>query len=106
MAWHGQAFWFDFRPGAFGFQSHTDFSSLPSVALLIKEAYEGFSILRWSRVDVTQQAIQRKGAGPDQIGRILDGLWWYTIHLSHYLNTKASELPSDLAGWSLPHRSF
>jgi hypothetical protein len=47
---------------------------------------------------VAQQAIQREGAGPDQIGWILDGLWWYTIHHSHYLNTKASGLPSDLAG--------
>ena len=68
------------------------------MALLIEEAYEGFRILRWTRVDVAQQAIQREGAGPDQIGRILDGLWWYTIHLSHYLNTKASALRSDLAG--------
>ena len=77
------------------------------MALLIEEAYEGFRILRWTRVDVAQQAIQREGAGPDQIGWILDGLWWYTIHHSHYLNTKASGLPSDLAGWSLrlPHRS-
>jgi hypothetical protein len=25
-------------------------------------------------------------------------LWWYTIHHSHYLNTKASGHPSDLAG--------
>jgi hypothetical protein len=54
---------------------------------------------------VAQQAIQREGAGPDQIGWILDGLWRYTIHHSHYLNTKASEPRSGLAGWSLPHRS-
>jgi hypothetical protein len=68
------------------------------VALLIKEAYEGFGILRWSRVDVAQQAVQREGASPDQIGRVFDGLWWYTIHLSHYPNTTTSELRSDLAG--------
>ena len=68
------------------------------MALLIEEAYEGFRVLRWARVDVAQQAIQREGAGPDQIGRILDGLWWYTIHLSHYLNTKAPGPPSDLSG--------
>ena len=68
------------------------------MALLIEEAYEGFRVLRWARVDVAQQAIQREGAGPDQIGRILDGLWWYTIHLSHYLNTKGSALRLDSAG--------
>ena len=68
------------------------------MALLIKEAYEGFRILRRTRVDVAQQAVQREGASPDQIGRVFDGLWWYTIHLNHYLNTKASEPPSDLAG--------
>jgi hypothetical protein len=68
------------------------------MALLIEEAYEGFRILRWSRVDVAQQAIQREGASPDQIGRVFDGLWWYTIHLSHYFSTKASGLPSELAG--------
>jgi hypothetical protein len=75
------------------------------MALLIEEAYEGFRFLRRTRVDVAQQAIQREGAGPDQIGWILDGLWRYTIHHSHYLNTKASEPRSGLAGWSLPHRS-
>ena len=68
------------------------------MALLIEVAHEGLRILRWSRVDVAQEAVQRKGASPEQVGRILDGLWWYTIHLSHYLNTKVSELPLDLAG--------
>jgi hypothetical protein len=52
------------------------------VALLIDEVYEGFRLLRWSRVDMAQQAIQRECAGPDQTGRIFDGLFRYTIHLN------------------------
>jgi hypothetical protein len=45
-----------------------------SMALLIDETYEGFGFLRWSGVDVAQQAIHAERASPDQIGRIFDGL--------------------------------
>ncbi len=44
------------------------------VALLIDKADEVFGFLRRSMVDVAQQAIQREGAGPYQIGWIFDGL--------------------------------
>ena len=54
------------------------------VALLIDEVHESFGFLRWSRVDMVQQAIHRECAGPHQIRRILHGMWWYTIHLDYH----------------------
>jgi hypothetical protein len=30
---------------------------------------------------VAQQPIQTERAGADQVGRIFDGLWWYTVHV-------------------------
>lgn len=50
-----------------------------STALLINEPDEGFGFLRWARVNVTQQAVQAEGGGADQVGRILDGLWWHSV---------------------------
>jgi len=40
------------------------------------------------RIDVVQQPLQRKGASPNQIGRIFDALWgtgsvWNTILSPH-----------------------
>ena len=66
------------------------------MALLINEAYEGFGFLRWSRVDVAQQAIQRERAGPDQIGRSLDGLWRYTIHLDYHCSARSHSVLTAL----------
>jgi len=63
-----------------------------SAALLIDEADEGFGYFCWSRIDVTQQPIQIERAGPDQIGRIFDGLWWYTVHVVY---SSASVLAKD-----------
>jgi hypothetical protein len=53
------------------------------VALPIDAAYEllGFLLRPW--VDVAQQAIERERTGPDQVGRIIDGLRRHTIHLDH-----------------------
>jgi hypothetical protein len=51
-----------------------------NAALLIDEAYEGFGFLRGPRVDVAQQPIEIERSGSDQVGRILDGLWRYSIH--------------------------
>ena len=45
-----------------------------NVAPVIDEAYEVFGFLRRSGVDVAQKSIQREGARPDQIRRILDRL--------------------------------
>ena len=55
-----------------------------NVTLVIDEAYEVFRFLRRSWVDVAQESIQREGAGSDQVGRILDGLWRHAIHLDHH----------------------
>src|SRR5438874_4328761 len=55
-----------------------------NVALLIDAAYELFGFLRRPRVDVAQQTIQREGAGPDQVGRVLHGLWGQAIHLDYH----------------------
>ena len=60
-----------------------------STALLIDEADEGFGFFRGSRIDVAQQPFQAKRAGPDQVGRIFDGLWWYTVHVV-YFNASAT----------------
>jgi len=54
-------------------------------ALLIDDAYEGFGLLGRSRVNVAQEPIQRERAGPGEVGRIFDGLLWYTIHLDTIL---------------------
>ena len=59
-----------------------------STALLIDEADEGLGFFRWSRIDVAQQPIQTERAGPDQGGRILDGLWRYAVHVV-YSNASA-----------------
>jgi hypothetical protein len=44
------------------------------VALVIDEAYESFRFVGRSRVDVTQEPIQREGARPNPVGWIFDGL--------------------------------
>ena len=49
------------------------------MALPIDAVYEIFGFLRRARVDVAQQPIQRERAGPDQVWRIFDRLWWHTI---------------------------
>ena len=55
------------------------------MALLIDVAYELFGFLRRPWVDVAQQTIQREHACPDEVGRVLDGLWWHAVHLDHIL---------------------
>ena len=52
-----------------------------STALLIDETDKGFGFFRRSGIDVAQQPIQTERAGPDQVGWIFDGLWWYTVHV-------------------------
>ncbi len=56
------------------------------MALLIYAAYELFGFLLRPWVDVAQQTIQRERTGPDQIGRVLHGLWWRTIHFDYHSN--------------------
>jgi len=54
------------------------------MAPLIDAAYELFGLLLRAWVDMAQQTVERERTGPDQVGRILDGLWRHTIHLDHH----------------------
>jgi hypothetical protein len=67
------------------------------VALLIDLADEGFGFLRWSGVDMAQEAIQREGTGSDQIGEGFNGLW-YTIHVSHHSSAARTGAALDARG--------
>lgn len=54
--------------------STTNLAVAIGVTLVIYAADEIFGFLRRTRIHVTQQLVQRKHAGPYEVGRILDRL--------------------------------
>jgi hypothetical protein len=72
------------------------------MALLIDAAYElfGFFLRPW--VDVAQQTIHGKDASSNQVGRVLDGLWWHMIHLDHHssvIGYSATDTGCEIPFW-------
>lgn len=59
------------------------------MALLIDAADDLFGFLLRPWVDVAQQTIHGEHADPDQVGRILHGLWWQAIHVTPILSRLA-----------------